>query len=895
MKQLKINKTWKIAACLLAMLFIQNIMAYIEPPFIPYKTWYSGTSYQNLWGVNTAGNYGTQLVESRCDSAYYFDGVDDYMTTVMDAIGTNDFAISFWIKTTDTDVTLLDSYYNEGIEVKLVNGKPQFFMKVTGNYSYLYHTASINVADNKWHHILVSVDRDQSNGIQIFVDGTQRGSGNPTVQNGNLPSSTLYIGNPNYWPAANRPYFNGLMDDIKIFHKTMLPNDSWITGTCPLTSLANLSTHFNGDNFTDQISGGTATNLSGTELYPNGRCGSAYKFDGIYDPYSNDRMTHNIDGPGAGDFTISLWVQTEDTHATLVDSYYGAGFRLLLDGGKPRFTLYAPGDYYSTIVTSSLSVADGQWHHITVSVDRDNPNGVQIHVDGVETGTGDPTDEIGVLYPNTMTVGAPKFWPAPNPAYLDGLMDDIKIFHTIRTPAEIMETETCPMEAEGNTLNHYNGNDYNNQTGFQVATPFGDAHIEAGRCDSAYAFDGDWDYMTTELEGPGTGDFTISLWFKDTYTDVTLPEISRTLLDNNINGDGITIQLTAGHIAFRMYTGFGPYAHEPFITGLTQITDSQWHHIVISVDRDDPNGIRIYVDGKLDATGNPTNQNGDLTTKTTYIGTPRTWGAPNRPHFTGYIDDIKTFTTALKPEEVNQAETCPGDITQYTCEPYMDIMVLQDLTGSISQILYELYEHAFAFFGTVTDNSPNSSLGMGSFKDNPYQPNINSADYVYQTHQPLTQNGYSFATALHGHYPSGGGPTLPESSLDAMHMAARRMSEVGYRNGSDRTIMVITDALWQESGDCSTCTVMNNGDGVLDSLEDYVSVQQLADALIDADVRPVFIVPTNLVSDYEVLVNDLETLGTRAGDVVEIQFSYGIVTSNFLKLLLEGAGCEIQH
>ena len=854
-----------------------------------YQTslWYDGTDYQNKWNTNLyAFNSGTELLEERCDSAYFFDGVSDYITTGSDAIGTSDFSISLWIKTKNTDVTLLDSYYNnDGLELRLVDGKPVFFMKTSGNYSYINHYATAYVADNKWHHVLVSVNRDLSNGIRIFVDGVQRGSGNPTSQNGNLPSALMHIGTANYWIAPNKPYVEGVMDNIKIFHQTMTPDDVMATESCPLTPFEDISTHLNGDDFIDKVSGGSATNHNGTEIYPNGRCGSAYKFDGV-----DDRLTHNIDGPGAGDFTISLWVQTEDTHASLMDTYYGPGFQLRLDNGKPRFTLYAPGNSYSTAITSSVSVADGEWHHIMVSIDRDNPTGIQIYVDGIATATGNPTNQTGVLVPNTMIIGAAKFWPAPNHPYFDGLMDDIKIFHTIRTPEELMETETCPLEAEGNTLNHYNGNNYINQITHHTATDHNGVIFADGRCDSAYYFSGNDEYLTTELEGPGTGDFTLSFWFKDVFSAPYVTEKDVILLDSYYNGNGFIVKTIGGKIAFKMYAYDSTYVYESFIAGITDVTDFKWHHIMISVDRDNADGIRVYVDGTLEATGNPTNQQGPLTTDTLFMGTARYWPAPNRPFFKGYMDDIKSFTTALTPYEVDRAETCSSGYTGYTCDPFIDLMIVHDLSNTMNNPFINLKQQTLHLFDVLTSKSTNSKIGFSGFVDIPVLPLGSTYDTLYTTYQSLTADASSFYNILNPIQVGGGGDYY-EAAFDGMLHAARRTAEVGYRVGSHRNMILITDTESHIYGDCvdnNLCSNYNNGDGVIDVSEGYVSLEQLAQALIDEDITPTFVVPSNFISYYENVMDNLETLGVSPGKVIEFDYYNPQIADK----ILEGA-CEV--
>ena len=155
----------------------------------------------------------------------------------------------------------------------------------------------------------------------------------------------------------------------------------------------------------DESSGSTAADIA---MYSNdgthfnnptpvaGMVDGALSFNGV-DQYvevpdhSEINFGQAITGTDAGDFSIDAWVKLDPNNSgikTIIDkrftgsstqgytlySYYGKLDLQLADGGHSNYT-------------SGVNIADGQWHFIAVTIDRDNPTGGRWYVDGVEVGT----------------------------------------------------------------------------------------------------------------------------------------------------------------------------------------------------------------------------------------------------------------------------------------------------------------------------------------------------------------------------------------------------------------------------------------------------------------------------------------------------------------------------
>ncbi len=127
------------------------------------------------------------------------------------------------------------------------------------------------------------------------------------------------------------------------------------------------------------------------------RFGSYLYFDGV-DDYAEAPDDDALDF-GTGDFSISMWLATDETSGVRVildkrKTISGVqGYHVFVVDGKLGFQL-GDGNGYSNYASSTF-IADGQWHAITISVDRDDPAGLVFYVDGTAVSTFNPTGRSG--------------------------------------------------------------------------------------------------------------------------------------------------------------------------------------------------------------------------------------------------------------------------------------------------------------------------------------------------------------------------------------------------------------------------------------------------------------------------------------------------------------------
>ena len=208
----------------------------------------------------------------------------------------------------------------------------------------------------------------------------------------------------------------------------------------------------------DETSGTTAVDIAGfptNGTHMNGpvpvpgKVNGALSFDGIDDYVEvNDHPTLNF---GTGNFSMDTWIRTSDANGVklIVDKRQEAtslvqGYSLFLSNGLLAFQLAdGPGSTTCSNLPSSACtnygstafVADGNWHHIAVTVNRTNPIGGRFYVDGALVCTFDPTLRPGSLTnPNPLRMASRS---SSVTGLLRGVLDEVELFPRVLTPAEV--------------------------------------------------------------------------------------------------------------------------------------------------------------------------------------------------------------------------------------------------------------------------------------------------------------------------------------------------------------------------------------------------------------------------------------------------------------------------
>ncbi|MDZ4805001.1 MAG: LamG-like jellyroll fold domain-containing protein [Candidatus Eisenbacteria bacterium] len=155
---------------------------------------------------------------------------------------------------------------------------------------------------------------------------------------------------------------------------------------------------------TSPFTGGTMIN--GPTPLPGEQVANSYRFNGVN---QSVLVPHHISlDIGPGDVTVDAWIRTTQSQgvATLIDKRNASpiqGFVVFLNNGYPGLQL-AVGGGFTNYGLSAVNggapafVADGLWHLVAVTLDRDDPAGLQFYVDGNPVGTPlNPTGRMGSL------------------------------------------------------------------------------------------------------------------------------------------------------------------------------------------------------------------------------------------------------------------------------------------------------------------------------------------------------------------------------------------------------------------------------------------------------------------------------------------------------------------
>jgi Concanavalin A-like lectin/glucanases superfamily len=193
----------------------------------------NGPLADDLAGANDVGRHisGPAIVPGKVRNALLFNGQQFVHVPASPEVdfGAGDFSIDAWIRTADNVhlATILDKRFASiGYSLFLLNGRLGIQLSdrnrqngaVCGsdvaksnctNYGSPLTAAKIN--DGLWHHIAVTVDRDQAAGGVFYVDGAAVGTFNPTLRPQSLTSTAaLRIGG-----------FGGRIDELELFGRAL--------------------------------------------------------------------------------------------------------------------------------------------------------------------------------------------------------------------------------------------------------------------------------------------------------------------------------------------------------------------------------------------------------------------------------------------------------------------------------------------------------------------------------------------------------------------------------------------------------------------------------------------------------------------------------------------------
>ena len=193
-----------------------------------------------------------------------------------------------------------------------------------------------------------------------------------------------------------------------------------------------------------------------------------------------------------------------------------------------------------------------------------------------------------------------------------------------------------------------------------------------GSVNSAYSFNGSSQYISTATgsASPGPQNFSISVWFKTTTGGGMLVGYGSSQTGASSDYDRHIYMSNSG----QLYYGIYPGVVKTINTTATYL-DGNWHNVVATTST--TSGSSLYVDGALQAT------DATMTTSQVYgtngywrIGYDNLYGWTSKPsnyYFTGALDDIAVYSSALTASQVftaygaGSSPVCAGAALSLQC------------------------------------------------------------------------------------------------------------------------------------------------------------------------------------------------------------------------------------
>jgi len=312
--------------------------------------------------------------------------------------------------------------------------------------SYVYKTIyPININTGTWTHLVWVINPTT---YSFYVNGKFYQTLTSTQYPNAIARTYCYIGKS----LANNPYYNGQIDDFRIYQRAITATEAF-----QLYSFNGLSLYYKFD-AEDVFKGdgiSIANYASGYPLYDASLTAVNTQLNGISTTSSMvgtaclclstnyvNIPTPNISTNG---FTVAFWMNTTSTnqnYPTLLalngNGTYNVYIFVSNYGGTNYSIMYEcryNGTTSRTLLSTNISVNDGVWHHIvltsTYAALGSATSNIRIYIDNVlnnSTTTGYYPNAVGLISGSTIGGGTPVYI---------GLIDDYRVYNRVLSPMEI--------------------------------------------------------------------------------------------------------------------------------------------------------------------------------------------------------------------------------------------------------------------------------------------------------------------------------------------------------------------------------------------------------------------------------------------------------------------------
>lgn len=548
--------------------------------------------------------------------------------------------------------------------------------------------------DATWHHIVGVRDYSGTDKTYIYIDGVLKDSDIDSTTATLANSDNLTIGDRD--SADNGDEFTGDIDEVKIYRTSLLPNEILAdfnrSSSAVWGGLSNNSSYDRqaanqeycvpgdssncaapvaewkldektGINAYDTGESGNTGSLDNNPTWTIGKRGAAVAFDG------DDSITiSSVTSTVANTASVVYWIKTTQTSNS--SNFWESPGILGVESSEEDDIRWGWIDTNGKInfdvgndiggasgMTSINPINDNRWHHIAMT--RNAATGeLALYVDGILNDSG--TSKTGTITTLDITkIGAIDGDFNPNADYI-GLIDNIRIFNYPLSSSQIAWdfNRGAPLgywqfdECSGATAYDKSGNSFNGtiSSGISGNTTAGTCGSGTstemwydgtdGKYNSSLGFDGIDDYVSIADNvylrfDNAAQDFSLFAWIKRTTTGTEY-----ILSKEDADDDGWRMLFNSSNQVVCSVDATD-------VTSTNTITDTNWHFIGCTIDRDG-NG-QIYIDGNANGSTMSMGSDAMATTSTIRIGT-RSYTSTS--YFNGLIDDVRIYNYALTASQV---------------------------------------------------------------------------------------------------------------------------------------------------------------------------------------------------------------------------------------------------
>lgn len=633
-----------VISALTTIVYAGNIFSQTPVAFYPFN----GNANDAVGTIHGTVN-GATLTTDRfgaANSAYSFDGVDDFIGLNYNFGPFDQLTVSVWYKVTtaspDLQAIVSSDHSGKFLHLQISTSgdcdNAVYFNPGPGNL-LLTHPMPVL---NQWKLVTITAKNGESN---IYINGVLIDTDNTAFTNVTA-ANLLRIGSG----YLNGRFFNGAIDDVKIYN-TALTASEVIADYNGSSSIASYTSQF------------------GNSVLMNGSTDNIQAID-----YSL----------GTSDFTLETWIKPSTigttgnliTNRTTELDAQGNWFALVKSNtGNINFEMAeagTPGSY--AVITSANTIPTATWSHIAIV--RSGTT-ITCYINGIVQAT--LTDVFvrnltSTSGQNKSTIGA---WAVQNAQFFNGSMDEVRIWNIARTASQIQTGMNNPLTgAETGLVGYWDMNRTGQGAGLTVdnnaiatgtamnGTTFGTASTpvfspvmvqQAPGSGNAISFDGVNDVVTAANQTSAFNNFTVEAWVNPAST-ITLhaqstsgaqgtvgtnrylifPQHGDTYGNGSISaGAGFSVG-TNGVCVFEHGGGYLP----SLLTWSGAI--SGWTHIAIVYTEKQPS---LFVNGILVATG--------LTsTRSLIYASSASIGGGAYGHYQGQADEIRIWSSSLTQDQI---------------------------------------------------------------------------------------------------------------------------------------------------------------------------------------------------------------------------------------------------